>query len=162
MKFLKDNSPIVIVFSSVVLLMLTINLVLDIHPLLNFFNYIEREKYYWTIPSTAIFLICLWLFDRSMRRKIINERTEIFNATIRTIQDLLQNSTSSMQLLIMDMHDKGVHEELIINAEKNIEELKRVINVLASIDPTTIELKELNRNLSIIKMDEELHKRRKA
>lgn len=89
-----------------------------------------------------------------MKRKISDERIEIFNATIRTIQDILQNSASSMQLLILDMKDVEVHEEIIIKAEKNMEELKSVIKTLASVDPKTIQLKDLNRNLSIIKMND--------
>jgi len=158
MKFLKDNSTAVVIFSLVVLVTLFFNLVLDLHPALNLLKYLENKKYYWTIPSTGIFLTGLWLLDRSLRRKIINERTEMFNATIRTIQDILQNSTSSMQLLIMDMHEEGVHKGLISKAEKNIEELDRVIKTLAAIDPKTIELKEINRDLSVIKMDKEFHK----
>jgi hypothetical protein len=133
--------------------MLFLNLVLDMHPALDLFKYLEGKKYYWTIPATLLFLICLWLFDKSMRRKIINERVEMFNATIRTVQDILQNSSSSMQLLIMDMHDEGVNKEIVLKAEKNIEELKRVIEVLSSIDPKTIELKALKQNLSVISID---------
>jgi hypothetical protein len=154
MKIFKNNSTMVILFSIIVLAIMFLNLVLDIHPIFEFLKFIEREKYYWTIPSTIIILCGLWLFDKSMRRKIKNERVEMFNATIRTLQDILQNSTSSLQLLILDMKDEGVHEEIIIKAEKNIEELNTIIKTLASIDPKNLELKELNRNLSIIKMDE--------
>jgi len=153
MKLFKNNSISIILFSTVIMIMLFLNLILDIHPVLGLFKYFEGKKYYWTIPTTALFLCGLWLFDRGMRRKIINERVEIFNATIRTIQDILQNSFSSMQLLILDMKDEDVHEEIIIKAEKNIEELKRVIEALAAVDPKTIELRELNRSLSIIKMN---------
>jgi hypothetical protein len=52
----------------------------------------------------------------------------------------------------MDMKDEGVDEEIITKAENNIEELKTVIKTLASIDPKTIELKELKKTMSIIKM----------
>ncbi|MFA7421097.1 MAG: hypothetical protein WCZ90_15555 [Melioribacteraceae bacterium] len=153
MKILKNNSQTVLIFSAIVVLMLFFNLVLDIYPVLSFLKFMESEKYYWTIPITVLFLCGFWLFDRYMRRKIINERVEIFNATIRTVQDILQNSTSSLQLLILDMKDEGVREEIIMSAEKNIEEFKKVVSALAAIDPKTIELKELNKSLSIIKMD---------
>ncbi|MEW5842061.1 MAG: hypothetical protein AB1775_02220, partial [Bacteroidota bacterium] len=46
------------------------------------------------------------------------------------------------------------HDEIITKAEKNIYELQRVIKGLASVDPETIELKELNRNFSVIKINE--------
>ena len=72
---------------------------------------------------------------------------------MRTVQDILQNAASSMQLFVLDMKDEGLREELISKAEKNIEELKTVIKVLASVDPSKLDLKELNRNLSIIKME---------
>lgn len=87
-----------------------------------------------------------------VNKKIMEERVKTFSATIRTIQDVPQNSASSMQLLILDMKDERVHDEIIMKAEKNIEELKTAINVLASIDPAAIDLKELNRSMSIIKI----------
>ena len=153
MKLFNHNSTLLILFAIFVLLILIVNLSLNIYPFLDFLKYLENKKYYWTIPVMVLFLSGIWLFDRRMRRKIINERVEIFNATIRTIQDLLQNSSSSMQLLILDMKDEGINEELISRVEKNLAELSSVINALTSIDPTTLELKELNRKLSIIEMN---------
>jgi hypothetical protein len=153
MKLFNYNSTWLILFAIFVLLILIVNLSLNIYPFLDFLKYLENKKYYWTIPVMVLFLSGIWLFDRRMRRKIINERIEIFNATIRTIQDLLQNSSSSMQLLILDMKDEGINEELISRVEKNLAELSSVINALTSIDPTTLELKELNRKLSIIEMN---------
>lgn len=154
MKVLKHNSFGIIIISVVVITILTLNLFLDIHPVLDFLKSLEGDKIYWTIPSGILLLYGFWLFDRSMRRKIICERVEIYNATIRTIQHFLNNSSSSMQLLILDMKDEGVNEEIIAKAEKNIEELKKVIETLASIDPESIEFNDLNRKMSIIKMDE--------
>jgi len=153
MKLFNHNSTLLILFAIFVLLILIVNLSLNIYPFLDFLKYLENKKYYWTIPVMVLFLSGIWLFDRRMRRKIINERVEIFNATIRTIQDLLQNSSSSMQLLILDMKDEGINEELISRVEKNLAELSSVINALTSVDPTTLELKELNRKLSIIEMN---------
>ncbi|MHB8337479.1 MAG: hypothetical protein ACYC6P_09360 [Ignavibacteriaceae bacterium] len=154
MKVLKNNSTLVILFLMFILSTLFFNLVLGISPILDFFNYMAGKKYLWTIPLLISILFGFWLYSRSMKRKISDERIEIFNATIRTIQDILQNSASSMQLLILDMKDVEVHEEIIIKAEKNMDELKSVIKTLASVDPKTIQLKDLNRNLSIIKMND--------
>ena len=154
MKIFNSNSTTVIIFSIIVLLTMLLNLILDIHPVYDFIKYLESKRFFWTIPTAVIFLLGFWFFDRRMRRRIIRERVEMFNATIRTLQDILQNSTSSLQLLIMDMRDEKVHEGIIHKAEKNIEELKKIIETLASIDPKSLELKELNKNLSIIKMDE--------
>jgi len=152
MKLLKNNSTVVILFIIVVLMTLFLNYVLGIFPVLDFIKYLESRKNYWIIPLIVLLLIGILLFDRSMRRMVIKERIEVFNAIMRTVQDILQNSSSSIQLLIMDMKDEGVHEELIMKAEKNMEELKTVIKTLAAIDPSTIELKELNKSMSIIKM----------
>ncbi len=154
MKLLKNNTFLLILFLTIVLLTLFLNLFLGVYPILNLIKYMESNNYGWAIPLTVLFLVGLWLIKRNMQRKIINERIEIFNATMRTMQDILQNSASSMQLLVLDMKDEGMHEEIIRKAEKNIDELKAVIKTLAAIDPTTIELKELNRNLSVIKMNE--------
>jgi hypothetical protein len=154
MKIFRNNSTAFILLSITVLIMLLVNLMLDKHPVLDLLKYLESEKYFWTVPSTFFFLFMIWLFDRGMKRKIINERVEIFKATIRTIQDILQNSSSSMQLLILDMKDEKVNEEIIKRAENNIEELKSVVKALAAVDPTNIKLKELNDNLSIIKLHE--------
>lgn len=134
--------------------MLFLNLVLEKHPLFDLIKYVESNNFYWIIPIISIMFFGLWLFYRNMRKKIITERVEIFNATIHTIQDILQNSSSSMQLLILDMKDEGVNDELINRAEKNIEELKTVIETLAAIDPKNLDLKELNRNMTIIRMHE--------
>jgi|GEM_PF-2092375 len=154
MKIIKNSGTFAITITFFILLILFFNLVLNMHPLLDFFKNMEGKRYYWTIPLSVCIVFSLWLFNKSMRKKIVNERVEIFTATIRTIQDILQNSASSMQLLVLDMKDEDVHEEIIIKAEKNIEELKAVIKTLADVDPQTIQLKELNQNLSIIKMNE--------
>lgn len=153
-KIFRNNSTAFILFSIVVLFMLFLNLVLDIYPVLALLKFLEGKKYYWTVPLAGLILFGIWLFDRSMKRKIVNERVEIFNATIRTIQDILQNSSSSMQLLILDMKDEKVNDEIVKRAENNIEELRTVIKALASVDPKNIKLKELNENLSIIKFHE--------
>ena len=154
MRVFNKNSTAVILFLIIALFIVFLHLILGIYPVLDFLKYMENKKYFWIIPLVIFMLSSLWLYNRIMRKKIVTERIEIFNATIRTIQDILQNSASSMQLLILDMKDTGVHDEIIIKAEKNIDELKSVIKTLASVDPETIELKELNRNLSIIKMNE--------
>jgi hypothetical protein len=153
MKILKNCSSEVIILSIILLIILFLNIIWNIHPVLDLMMYLQNQNYFWTVPTTVCLIIGLWIYDRNMRRKILKERVEIFNATIRTIQDILQNSTSSMQLLIMDMKDEGVHEEFIQKAEKNIMELIKVINTLAAVDPKNIELKDLNSNLSIIKMN---------
>ena len=152
MNIIKNNSLILALFLLVLIIQL-VNVIFDIYPVLSFIKYMEGKNYYWTIPTTLTFIVGVWLYNKRMKNKIINERVGIFNATIRTIQDILQNSTSSMQLLILDMKEEGIHEGMIHKAEKNIEELKKVINTLASVDPKNIELKDLNKNLSIIKMD---------
>ncbi len=152
MKLLKDNSSIAILFSIIVLLILFLNNVLGIYPLLDVIKYLETKNHYWIIPTTSLLLFGIWLYNDRMRRKVINERIEVFKAIMRTVQDILHNSSSSIQLLIMDMKDEGVDEEIIMKAENNMEELKTVIKTLASIDPKTIELKELNQTMSIIKM----------
>ncbi|TSA30761.1 MAG: hypothetical protein D4R68_00130 [Ignavibacteriales bacterium] len=121
MKLLKHNSTIIILFVIVVLLTLFVNYVLGIYPLLDFIKYLESKKYYWIIPTTILLLFGLLLFYMSMNRKVINERIEVFNAIMRTVQDILHNSSSSIQLLIMDMKDEGVDEEIIMKAENNME-----------------------------------------
>ena len=148
----RNTSIAVLIISAVAIITLLINLFSNTHPILNFVKYMETTEYYWTVPLTVTAIFGLWLFDRQMRKKIIRERIEIFNATIHTLQDVLQNSTSSMQLLILDLKDEGINSELILKLEKNQEELNSVINALASIDPTNMQFKELNKNLSIIKM----------
>jgi len=154
MKIFKSNTTIVILLITAIFFMLFLNLVLEKHPLFDLIKYVESNNFYWIIPIISIMFFGLWLFYRNMRKKIITERVEIFNATIHTIQDILQNSSSSMQLLILDMKDEGVNDELINRAEKNIEELKTVIETLAAIDPKNLDLKELNRNMTIIRMHE--------
>jgi hypothetical protein len=152
MKLLKDTSTAAIIFSIVVLLILFLNYVLGVYPILDLIKYLEGKKNYWLVPSATLLIFGIWLFDRSMRKKIINERIEVFNAIMRTVQDILHNSSSSIQLLIMDMKDEHIDEEIIRKAENNMEELKAIIKTLSSIDPKTIELKELNETMSIIKM----------
>lgn len=152
MKRFKKNSSIAIIFLIVVLVILFLNNVLGIYPFLDVIRYLETKKHYWIIPTTSLVLFGIWLYNDRMRRKVINERIEVFKAIMRTVQDILHNSSSSIQLLIMDMKDEGVHEEIIMKAENNMEELRTVIKTLAAIDPKTIELKELNKTMSIIKM----------
>lgn len=154
MKFFSKSSTILAVFLAIVLVILLLNFVLDIHPVLSFFKYLESRKIYWTIPATVLIILGAWLLNWKMKKELVNERVEIFTATIRTMQDILQNSASAMQLLVLDMKDENVDEEIIMKAEKNIDELKKVIKALSIVDPVKIELEELNRNLSVIRIDE--------
>lgn len=154
MKLPKINSTVVLLISCILVIFLFLNLFLNMHPVLDILKYIENAKYYWTVPMVILFLWGLWLFDKNMRKKIVNERVETYNATIRTLQHILHNSSSKMQLLILDMKDEGVREDIVNRAEKNIDELKAVTEALAAVDPKNLELNQLNRNLSIIKMDD--------
>lgn len=154
MNILKKNNMIYIAITFIILFVLFLNLVKGVHPLLDFFQYLVQKEIFWIIPLLLVILLIIWQHYINVKEKITNERVEIFSATIRTIQDILQNSSSSMQLLIFDMKDKGVHEDIINRAEKNIFELKKAINTLASVDPKSIKLKELNSKMSIIKMNE--------
>lgn len=154
MKIARNNSIVVILISGVIIVFMFLNLVLNMHPVFDFLKYLESAKYYWTIPMLVLFLWGLWLLDKNMRKKIVKERVETYNATIRTLQHILNNSSSKMQLLILDMKDEGVREDIITRAEKSIDELKAVTEALAAVDPKNLEISQLNRNLSIIKMDE--------
>ncbi len=154
MKILKNNTPYILIVLLFVAITLFLNLALGIFPIIDFLKYMQGKRLFWAVPLFMAFLLGLWFYNRNMRNKIANERIEIFNATIRTIQDILQNSASSMQLLILDMREIEIHEEIINKAEKNMDELKAVIKTLAAVDPKSIQLKDLNSKLSIIKMDE--------
>ncbi len=156
MKILKSRSSLLIIISVVIFFFLVVNVFWGMHPLLNFFQYLAKRNFLWIVPLLLILLLFIWQREISLKKKLSQERTEIFNATMRTIQDILHNSASSMQLLILDMKDSGVNEEIIKRGEKNIEELKTLINTLASVDPATIQLKELNSKLSIIRMNDNL------
>lgn len=155
MKFLKSNYILLAIFLLLAALTFFFNFILGIYPLRDLVNYLEGTNLYWIIPMGGLIIMGMLLIYISMRKKIVNERVEIFNATIRTVLDILQNSSSSMQLLILDMKDESVDEQIIRKAEKNVEELRKVITALAAIDPITIELKELNKKVSVIKMEEQ-------
>jgi alcohol dehydrogenase YqhD (iron-dependent ADH family) len=89
-----------------------------------------------------------------MKKKIVNGKIEMFNATIRTVQDILQNSYSAMQLLILDMKDESIDTGIIHKAEKNLEEMHKAIKTLAGIDPQNIKLEDLNKSVSIIRVND--------
>ena len=154
MKMLTSKKSILIILSIIISFALIVNIFLGMHPILDFFQYLANKNFIWLVPFLLVLFLGIWQYEINTKKKVSKERTEIFNATMRTIQDLLQNSASSMQLLILDMKDAGVHNEIIDRAGKNIDELKTVINTLASVDPLSIELKELNSKMSIIKMNE--------
>ncbi len=145
---------ILIILTFIVLLTLFLNLVKGVHPILDFFQYLVQKELFWIVPLVLIMIIIIWQHNINIKEKITNERVEIYSATIRTIQDILQNSSSSMQLLIFDMKDQKVNEDIINRAEKNIFELKKAINTLGSIDPKSIKLKELNSKMSVIRMND--------
>jgi len=153
MKKIKNNLLLVVIFSLILIWIVFINVYYGLHPVLNIFQYLAHKNYLWLVPLFLAVLFSIWRHNINIKKKVSVERIEMFNATMRTIQDILQNSSSSMQLLILDMKEHEVQEEIILRAEKNIDELKAVIRTLADIDPATIKLEELNRKISIIKMD---------
>ena len=154
MKIVNGNIRLIVVFSIILLFIIVVNIFFGKHPILDFFQFLINKDYFWLVPLFIALTFGFWQRELNVKKKIGKERREIYTATMRTIQDLLQNSASSMQLLILDMKDTGVHDDIIQRAEKNIDELKSVITTLASIDPMSIQLKELNDKLSIIKMNE--------
>lgn len=154
MKFFKKSSPVVIVFLIGTLLILFLNHVLNIYPFKELLQYLVVTDYYWLVPIIIIVFIGFLLFYINMKKKIVNGKIEMFNATIRTVQDILQNSYSSMQLLILDMKDESVDLGIILNAEKHLEEMHKAIKTLAEIDPEHIKLEDLNKKLSIIRMSD--------
>ncbi len=154
MKILKNKTRLFIAFLIIFLAIVVINILTGVYPLLDFMQYLAAKNFFWIVPLFFIGLFAYWQHTINVKKRVNEERRQIFIATMRTIQDILQNSASSMQLLILDMKDAGVHEEIIQKAEKNIDEMKSVISTLSAVDPNSIHLKELNDNLSIIKMSE--------
>ena len=152
MKFFNNNLSIKIIFLICTLTVLFLNHALNIYPFRELFRYLVDTKYYWLVPTFTIIFIGFLLFYISMRKKVVNGKIEMFNATIRTVQDVLQNSYSSLQLLILDMKDENVDPVIVHKTEKNLEEMHKAIKTLAGIDPENIKLEELNKKLSIIRM----------
>lgn len=150
---IKNNYYTALIIAVLVVVITILNIAFNIRPVYNFVRYLENKNYFWAIPVFVALMALFLVYNSIMRKKIINERIAIYNATIRTCQHILHNSYSSIQLLILDMKDEGVKEELVAKAEKNIEDLKTVTEVLASIDPKNMKLNELNKNLSIINIE---------
>jgi ABC-type dipeptide/oligopeptide/nickel transport system permease component len=71
MKIFRNTSTAAIIFSIVVLLILFLNYVLGIYPVLDLIKYLESKKNYWLVPSATLLIFGIWLFDRSMRKKLL-------------------------------------------------------------------------------------------
>lgn len=155
MKIFSNSKAFLFILAAGIIIVTAFNILLNIHPVLEIIKYLENNDQFWIVPTITIIIAFLWLYHRDTQKKIIKERIEIYNATIHTIQDILHKSSSSMQLLILDMKDEEIRDDLIARAEENLDELHQVTKVLSDIDPEKLQFMELKNNLSIINMQKE-------
>jgi hypothetical protein len=155
MKIFTNNRSLLLIFTAGIIAVTAFNILLNIHPVLEIIKYLEKNDLFWILPTICIIIAFVWLYHRDTQKKIIKERIEIYNATIHTIQDILHKSSSSMQLLILDMKDEEIRDDLVVRAEENLDELNQVTRALSDIDPEKLQFMELKKNLSIINMHKE-------
>ena len=142
MKIKDIVSPSTVMFSITFFLIIFLNLAFDIRPVVDYFNLLEKSQLLFLIPLSFLLPVGLFLFDRVRYKKMVNEKVELFRITVRTVQDIIQDSQARTQMLILDMEESKVDKKLINQANEIFERSTSLLNGLYSIDPLSARIKD--------------------
>ncbi len=137
-------SPSTITFTIILVVLLTMNLIGGIRPVVSYFHLIEKTEYYFLIPISVLLPIGLFMFDRVRYKKLVNEKVQLFKTTVSTVQDIIQNSNSQMQMLILEMEEEKIDEKLVDRANDIFNKSNLLLNKLYNLDPTTAKIRTIS------------------
>jgi hypothetical protein len=103
MKLKELKSSAAIIYAVILFTLLFVNIFLEIRPIANYIHYLEKSHLFILIPLSFFLPIGLFLFDRVRQQKLIDKKVELFNTTIRIVQDIVEDSNNKSQLLIQEL-----------------------------------------------------------
>lgn len=137
-------SPSTITFTIILVVLLTMNLIGGIRPVVSYFHLIEETEYYFLIPISVLLPLGLFMFDRVRYKKLVNEKVQLFKTTVSTVQDIIQNSNSQMQMLILEMEEAELDKALVDRANDIFNKSNFLLNKLYNLDPTTAKIRTIS------------------
>lgn len=142
-------SPSTVFFSIIFFTIIFLNLILDIRPVVDYFNLLEQSKLLVLVPLSLLVPVGLFLFDRVRYKRMVDEKVELFQTTVRTVQDIVQDSHARTQMLIVEMEEAKVDKEIVNSATEIFDRSTTLLNGLYNIDPLTAKIKDTG---GIVKM----------
>jgi uncharacterized membrane protein len=157
MKSSKFILVIIIIVFLAILIVTIVNTIFEFRPLYEFTYLIEKQYSAWIISLSLLVCISLSLvlLINIKKKRSQNERTELFELTIHAVQDILQNSSSRLQNIILDMEEQKVSGKLIKSAQECLDENIRLIQFLSKLDPNNIG-QYYDKNLSSLILEEKM------
>jgi hypothetical protein len=146
----------IIIVSLAILIVTIINSIFEFRPLFEFTYLIEKQYSAWVISLCLLICISLslTLLLNNINRSSLSEKTELFEMTIHTVQDILQKSSSRLQNIILDMEEQKISEHLTKKTQKCLDENIRLIQLLSKFDPDDMS-NHYDKNLSSLILERE-------
>ncbi|MBA4405760.1 hypothetical protein C0389_00640 [bacterium] len=143
MNIIKYISPSTVIFTTLLFFILFLNIFFIIRPI----EYFENNLWL-GIPLGVLIPFGLLFLDRLHYRKINREKIQQFQATIHTVQDIIQKSSSRIQNIMLDMEEQNVSESLQKEMKDTFNENVELIQILSSLNHADL-LKTYSKHLSM-------------
>jgi hypothetical protein len=147
LKYFKSSATIIYTITLITFLFL--NVFLEIRPIADYINYLERSHLFFLIPLSVLIPIGLFLFDKVIYEKHMDEKVELFKTTIRILQDIVEDSNTKTQLLIHELKEADVDDKILSRANDIFEKSSSLFNSLYSLDALSTKIKDTSGILQI-------------
>lgn len=114
------------------------------HIIVEYFKILDEDDKPVLITISIIVPFVLILLDRKRYKIHLQEKKRIFQLTVHTVQDLLQNSSSSLQNLIFDLEENNIDEAIVKSGKECLDENIRILRILSEINDENVSKKYVN------------------
>ena len=111
------------------------------HILVEYFTFLDEDDKPVLVTISIIFPFVFILLDRKRYKINLQEKKRIFQITVHTVQDLLQNSSSRLQNLILDLEEHNIDEAIVRSGKECLYENTKILKVLSEIDEENVSKK---------------------
>lgn len=137
------QSSATITYSLTLLVILFLNIFMEIRPITDYFNLLERSNLFFLIPLSFLLPVGLFLFDKVRYKKLMDEKEKLFNKTVQIVQDIVYGSNTKTQLLITGMQQANVDDELLNSANEIFARSNSLLNSLYKLNSVSIRGKNM-------------------
>ncbi|MEW6509078.1 MAG: hypothetical protein AB1432_15200 [Bacteroidota bacterium] len=135
MKFGNYLTPTTIIYFLIFTSDLSVKLFFNYGVIYEFFHYLKNSDLLWGVSLCYFVPIGLLIFEQ-VRLKNYNKRQKLlFEASVRTIQDIVMNNLSKVQLVLYDLEDAKVPKEIINNTNEIFNSMKSIVEQIAKVNP---------------------------
>jgi|GEM_PF-5944477 len=145
----KPISIITLVIISLFTIEFILEVILELSPMYFLFSYLTSNHLEWAFMLFMIIVLLLLKYEKLSYERTKKKKSELFNTTIHTVQDIIQESIAKVEILKFDLEDNNTSREIIAQTEDIIKEMKSVIRILSGIDPFKTPTRKLREGINV-------------